>query len=141
MSEPSKHSATSCMFCLFILLFSKHPCKSLMLSALSKSLQCSNLHHLSQKTKMGPIGSYVILRSPLLQATKIYQVPRDVSSFVLCLKSNDENPDGSKYSVSSRMWSLRSFLFHILKKRAGCHAAVAPDLFLYSLLDHLNHLK
>ena len=43
--------------------------------------------------------------------------------------------------VSSRMWSLRSFLFHILKKRAESHAAVASDLFLYSLLDHLNHLK
>ena len=37
--EPPKHSATSCMFCLFSLLFPKHSYKSSMLSALSKPLQ------------------------------------------------------------------------------------------------------
>ena len=66
VSEPSKHSATSCMFCLFSLLFSKHAATSSMLSALSRPWQCSNLHHLFQKTKTNPIGSYVFLRSPLL---------------------------------------------------------------------------
>lgn len=60
---------------------------------------------------MGPIGSYVILRSPLLQATKIYRVPQNVSSFVLCSKFNDENPRWIKIlcqlpHVESALFSL-----------------------------------